>query len=84
MVIVLLIALIGLSVSRFRISLTANTYTALMSAALNGHAGVVKVLLDKGADVNVKDISGRTALKYAESKDHQDVIELLKKAGARE
>ena len=33
--------------------------TALMDAAERGHLEVVKVLLDKGADVNVQDEKGK-------------------------
>ena len=39
--------------------------TALMEAAENGNLGIVKALLDKGADVNIKDIGGETALMRA-------------------
>jgi len=55
-----------------------------MSAALNGHADRVKVLLENGAEANARVAAAGQALKYAESKDHKEVIELLKKAGARE
>jgi len=36
--------------------------TAVMKAALNNHDSVIKVLIDKGADVMIKDIDGRTPL----------------------
>ena len=39
-------------------------------------------LLDRGADVNGKDWSGRTALEMATEGDHEAVVDSLKRAGA--
>ena len=39
-------------------------------ASQNGHTEVVKLLLDKGADVNVKDAAGFTALRIAKKYDN--------------
>ncbi|MFB3152847.1 MAG: ankyrin repeat domain-containing protein, partial [Candidatus Acidiferrales bacterium] len=36
------------------------------------------------ADVNARDNNGRTALMWAMEKGHADVVQLLKKAGAKE
>ena len=43
--------------------------TALMYAAENASADLVKLLLDKGADPNIKDSQGWTALNYLERND---------------
>ena len=50
----------------------------------DGHADVVKVLLDKGADINLKTTTGQTALAVAKEKKNTDVVQLLEKAGAKE
>ncbi len=57
--------------------------TALMSAAGGGHKEIVKLLIDKGADVNAIGSKGRTALAIAVDKNHSEIIEMLKRAGAR-
>jgi ankyrin repeat protein len=46
-------------------SRTEGGYTPLMWASERGHAKVVKLLLDRGADVNAANDSGRTALLLA-------------------
>ncbi|MBX7220615.1 MAG: ankyrin repeat domain-containing protein [Blastocatellia bacterium] len=43
----------------------------------------VQLLLDKGAEVNVKGTDGLTALGYAEGCGNQKLVRMLKKAGAR-
>ena len=48
-----------------------------MSAAVTGHTNVVKVLLDKGADVNVKGNRGETALMFSAGKGHTDTVKAL-------
>jgi ankyrin repeat protein len=58
--------------------------TALIMAASNGHTETVKFLLERGADVNAKDNDGFTALKAARKAGHLDIVQLLKKAGAKE
>ncbi|HEY0378949.1 MAG TPA: ankyrin repeat domain-containing protein [Pyrinomonadaceae bacterium] len=40
-------------------------HTALMRAALEGDTAHVKALLRRGANVNVKDLEGHTALMFA-------------------
>lgn len=63
--------------------------TVLVDAASIGHASIVQLLLDKGADPNAKGlISGSehglkygTALEAAESANKPDVVALLRKAG---
>ncbi|MGC8923596.1 MAG: ankyrin repeat domain-containing protein [Candidatus Micrarchaeia archaeon] len=73
----------GITLLSASIMLTTNCATnkALMYAARDGRTEIVKLLLEKGADVNAKDILGLTALRYAAENGHKDVVELLKKAG---
>ena len=52
-----------------------------MWASLNGHTKVVKELIKKGADVNVTDNKGKTALDYSQNKPV--VSDLLKRSGAK-
>lgn len=59
--------------------------TPLILAASAGDTKVVKALLEKGADVNAKSaLGGRTALNVARQGKHQEVIRLLKDAGAKD
>jgi tRNA A-37 threonylcarbamoyl transferase component Bud32 len=65
--------------------------TALMKAAENGQADAVEALLkyenvfDKTkVSINERDDQGETALMKAKMKDHTNVVDILKKAGAKE
>jgi ankyrin repeat protein len=53
----------------------------LLWAAWNGQKAVVKVLLEKGADLEAKDDTGQTPLSVASEKGHKDVVQLLLAAG---
>jgi ankyrin repeat protein len=44
----------------------------------------VQLLIDSGADANLKDVQGETAVKIATRAGYTRVAEMLKKAGARE
>ena len=54
----------------------------LSHAAENGHERVVQILLDKGAEPNLADKSGRTALLWAVLNEHRVVAEQLLARGA--
>ena len=45
---------------------------------------IAKLLLEAGADVNLQDNTGKTALYYARSEDQEDIVRLLKESGATE
>ncbi len=56
-----------------------------MAAAKRGQTDIVQALLEAGADINAKDKYGKTtALMFAAANGHTDVVELLKKARAKE
>jgi ankyrin repeat protein len=54
-----------------------------VSRAEQGDVRVVKLFLGAGMSPNAKSNSGWTALWLASEADHADVVELLKRAGAR-
>jgi ankyrin repeat protein len=56
--------------------------TPLMWAAENGHEAVVKLLLEKGAQLETKDEDGHTPLLYATENGHEAVVKLLLEKGA--
>ncbi|KAA0153563.1 hypothetical protein FNF29_02952 [Cafeteria roenbergensis] len=56
--------------------------TALVLAAERGHKDTVELLLDRGADIEVKDRYGSTALVLAAERGHKDTVELLLDRGA--
>jgi hypothetical protein len=61
-----------------------NGVTPIMAAAGQGHADVVRLLIAHGADVNAKSRDRRrTALDYAAYSDQEEVIRMLRAAGAR-
>jgi len=61
--------------------------TPLIAAIERGDpkvAAVVRALIEHKADVNMKDDAGITPLQWAKMKDQQEVMELLRKGGAKE
>ncbi|MCK5260368.1 MAG: ankyrin repeat domain-containing protein, partial [Candidatus Omnitrophica bacterium] len=54
-----------------------NGFTALMISAEKGYTEIVKALLNKGADVNIKSSAGWTALIIAAQKGHAKIVEAL-------
>ena len=56
--------------------------TPMLAAALNGHIDVVKVLLDGGANPDISDNEGSTALHIAVLEGHFDVVKVLLDGGA--
>ncbi len=54
-----------------------NGTTPLMMAARGGHVSTVKLLLDNGADLTVKNQIGLTALDFAKTYKEPDVVEGL-------
>ncbi len=60
----------------------AGGFTPLHSAALSGRLPLVRVLLEAGADASARGDSDQTALSLAGSKNHKEVIALLRQHGA--
>ena len=56
----------------------------MLHAALYGYSKVVTILLKNGADVNVDDNQGSTALTWAERYGHTEVATILLKNGAQD
>jgi ankyrin repeat protein len=52
-------------------------YSALHEAAEEGHEAVVRLLLEKGAEIDAKCLQGKTAEQLAADKGHQAVLKLL-------
>jgi len=58
--------------------------TALLSAIYGAHPEVVQVLISLGAKVNTKTKDGDTPLKAAMKGDQDDIVKILKDAGAKQ
>jgi serine/threonine-protein phosphatase 6 regulatory ankyrin repeat subunit B len=56
--------------------------TLLVVAAREGHVGVVRLLLERGAEVNAAAIFGETALHYAAGGGHEQMVNVLLSSGA--
>ncbi|KAI0824393.1 ankyrin [Trametes gibbosa] len=56
--------------------------TLLMLAAYNGHATLVKDLMDKGADPNATNDQGQSPLAGAVFKGHDEVVRVLVEGGS--
>ncbi|OCL01402.1 ankyrin, partial [Glonium stellatum] len=64
------------------ISACSSLGDALQAAALNGHVSIVKLLLQRGANVNDHGGFRCTALTVAAYRGHKEVVEILLDAGA--
>jgi ankyrin repeat protein len=56
--------------------------TALHYLAVENYADAVQLLIDLGADVNVKNNFGASALEEAIQVDAKETVEILRRAGA--
>lgn len=52
----------------------------LFFAIAAGNKEIVQMLLNKGADITIKNYNGDTPLKFAEEKGNTEIVEMLKKA----
>lgn len=59
-------------------------WSALTHAARKGYVDIARLLIEHGADVNVRLSDGNTPLSWAQAKKNQKMIDLLKSAGATE
>jgi len=55
----------------------------LTEAAWNGHTDTVKLLLENGANPNIRKADGATAVALATGQKHQDIVDLLNEAITR-
>ena len=55
---------------------------ALHLASINGHLEIVKLLLESGANVHIKDKGDQTALHLASRNGHLEIVKLLLESGA--
>ena len=53
-----------------------------MLAALNGHAKIVKKLLEKKSDIDYRNTSGETSLYLASYSGRNEIVDILLKANA--
>ena len=58
-------------------------YSALMKACVGHHSDIAKVVLANGADVNAQRNNGDTSLVFAVRGGFDDLVEMLKKSGAK-
>jgi ankyrin repeat protein len=64
-------------------SVKGNGTTALMTVAASGSVEAVKLLLDRGAEINAKEtVHGQTALMFAAALNRVDAVKLLLARGA--
>lgn len=61
---------------------TKNKYTLLTASAEKGHLSTVKLLVEQGADIELKDGFNDTPLKAAARAGHQGIVEYLLLSGA--
>ena len=71
--------MIGITKELIDIKDGLNEATALILAAKNGHGKIVELLLDKGADVDVRSSTGFQAIQLATWGGHLDVAKLIAK-----
>ena len=57
--------------------------TPLGHAVWGGHADTARLLIERGADVNAKTKEGHSVLTFATMQKHDDLAEMLRKAGAK-
>ncbi|MGB7923796.1 MAG: ankyrin repeat domain-containing protein [Pyrinomonadaceae bacterium] len=57
-------------------------WTALMIATIKGHCEIVRALLNKGADANLKNHDGLTALRFAVAMADIEIMQVLLSKGA--
>ena len=56
----------------------------LIMAAMNGRAEIAGILLERGADPNATDMEGWTPMRYADAYGYEEIVEMLRIAGAQE
>ena len=56
-------------------------WTALMCACRNDHLEVAKLLVSKGADVNLVDGANKSALQRAQAQQKTNIVAFLQSAG---
>ena len=61
---------------------TDTKFSPLMLAALNGHAKIVKKLLEKKSDIEYRNTSGETSLYLASYSGRNEIVDILLKANA--
>jgi ankyrin repeat protein len=54
----------------------------LCAAAQGGNVEIIQLMVNDGADVNAKDLTGKTPLQYAKDAGNQEAANLLQELGA--
>eukprot|EP01117_Protostelium_nocturnum_P005997 TRINITY_DN2159_c0_g1_i1.p1 TRINITY_DN2159_c0_g1~~TRINITY_DN2159_c0_g1_i1.p1 ORF type:complete len:775 (+),score=217.47 TRINITY_DN2159_c0_g1_i1:271-2595(+) len=61
---------------------TKNRSTSMHFASFNGYLDCLKLLVEKGGDINARDLKEMTPLHYAVKREHQDCLQYLLEQGA--